>query len=161
MQISIVVAYDKNRVIGKDNRLPWPKIEEDLKHFHDLTIGHHNLAGRKTYESIGKVLADRTMVVVTRTKGFEAEGCVVVGSVKEGIDYARSHKETELMIIGGQEIYEQALPYVDRIYATEILAEFSGDTRFPETDEGQWVEVSREEHPEINPPLVYRTLERR
>src|SRR3972149_10993936 len=159
MIITLVVAYDLNRVIGKDNKLPWPRIKADMQHFHDLTIGHHNLVGRKTHESIGRVLPDRTMIIVTRNRNYKAEGCVVVSSVEEGIAYAQGRGETELMIIGGQEIYEQALPFADKMYSTEIQKEYEGDTYFPELD-AAWQETFKEEHLDLNPPLVFRTLER-
>lgn len=161
MNISIVVAYSENRVIGKDNKLPWGRIKEDLQHFHDITVGHHNLVGRKTHESIGRVLPDRTTLIVTKNRDLKVEGAVVVASVEAGIDYAREHGETELMIIGGQEIYEQALPCADKIYATEIQKGYEGDTYFPKIDERQWQETEKEGRLDLNPPLIYRTLERR
>lgn len=158
---SHIVAYSLNRVIGKDNKLAWGEIKEDNKRFRSLSRGHYNLVGRKTYESIGTALPDRTMIVVTSKSDYKAEGSVAVDSVEKGIDYAQRRGEAELMIIGGQEIYEQTLPLTDKIYATEIQIEVDGDTFYPKINEADWQETAREERFDLNPPLIFRTLKRR
>ena len=161
MKISIVVAYSENRVIGKDNKLPWPRIKEDMDHFRKITEGHHVLMGRKTHDSIGRVLERRVNMILTSNPDYQAEGCLVFPAFGNAVTAAERGREKELMVIGGQKVYEMALPHTQKIYATEIREEFDGDTFFPKIDEGQWRETSREAHPEITPPLIYRTLERR
>src|SRR5215831_1878742 len=105
---------DKKRGIGVDNKLPW-RLSADLKRFRELTMGHHVIVGRKTYESIGKPLPGRHMIVVTRNATLRSEGCLVAGSVSDAIDLARSRGETEAFVIGGAEIYARALDKANRI----------------------------------------------
>lgn len=139
---SIVVAYEKNRVIGSENALPWEgALPADMKHFRDLTRGNTVIMGRKTYESIGRPLPERQNIVVSRMAKLAVPQVVVVGS----LDDAFAAAEREPFVIGGGEIYRQALPYVERIYATEIAAEIDGDTTFPELDDS-WQEVERKPH---------------
>jgi dihydrofolate reductase len=148
MIISMIAAVSKNRVIGKDNDLPW-KLPDDMKFFMETTKGHHAIMGRKNYESIPhkfKPLPNRTNIVVTRQKNFNAPGCIVVDSVEKGLTIARQSQETEAFIIGGAEIYKVGLPLADRLYLTEINAEIQGDTFFPEYDKTQWREASRKHH---------------
>lgn len=140
-RVSILVAYDRNRAIGHGNRLPW-RLPEDLKRFKTLTMGHHIVMGRKTYESIGKPLPGRTNVVITRELGYLAEGSIVVDSLERALEIARD--DSEIFIIGGAQIFVQMLPFADRIYATEIDAAFDADTYFPEFDKALWAETSRE-----------------
>lgn len=142
MKNSLVVAMDENRVIGADNGLPW-RLPADLRHFKQVTMGHPIVMGRRTWESIGRPLPGRTNIVVTRRADFEAPGAVVVDSLEAAI--ASAGDTDELMIIGGAEIFEQALNEANRIYLTEIHAAFEGDTYFPETSEDQWACVSRED----------------
>lgn len=137
MIISLMVAYSKNRVIGKDNRLLW-RLSDDLKNFKRVTSGHHIIMGRKTYESIGRALPNRTNVVITRNKDYEAAGCVVVHSLEAAIELARENAETEAIITGGADIYRQALSLVDKMYITEVDCEVDGDTYFPEMDISNW-----------------------
>ena len=133
---SFVVAVSNNNVIGKDNKLPW-HLPEDLKFFKRLTTGHHIIMGRKTFESFGKPLPDRTSVVITRQKKYHPEGCVVVHSLEEALKIASDEKEA--FIIGGAEIFKQAMPIADRIYLTRIKENFEGDTFFPELNKEEWL----------------------
>lgn len=160
MVISFVVAMARNRVIGRDNRLPW-HLPADLRHFKALTWGKPVLMGRRTCASIGKPLPGRTNIVVSRDPGFRAPGVTVVRSIDEGL--AAAADAPELMVIGGASLYRALLPKAGRIYLTVIAADFEGDTWFPELPEGQWREVEREEHApdEKNPyPYCFLRLER-
>lgn len=148
MRISLVVAMDKNRVIGHNNKLPW-YLPEDLRFFKRVTMGKPIIMGRATWESIGRPLPGRTNIVVTRQPDYEAEGTKVVHSMKEALLLAEAIGEIdgrdEAMIIGGSEIFLDSLDYADRIYLTEVHAEVKGDTWFPEFDRSEWKEVSRED----------------
>lgn len=133
--ISIVVAIaEKNRAIGKDNKLPW-HIPEDLKRFKEITTGHPIIMGRRTYESIGRPLPNRTNIIVTKNKDFRAENCVVVNSLEEAIKKASEIDQEEIYIIGGGEIFKQALPYTDKLYLTLVQGDIEGDVFFPEYSE--------------------------
>lgn len=146
MIISLIVAMDRKRGIGKAGKLPW-RLSSDLKRFRELTMGHHLIVGRKTYESIGKPLPGRQMIVVTRDPHFTPEGCSVVASVTEAIELARSRGESEAFVIGGAEIYIQALDRADRIYLTQVHAEVDADTFFPELEPSAWTETEISRHP--------------
>jgi len=139
--ISIIVAMAKNRTIGVDNTLPW-RCPEDLKHFKALTMGHHMIMGRKTFDSIGKPLPGRTTVVITRNTDLKIEDCVMANSL-EGAIAACGHDD-KIFIVGGAEIYAQALPLVDSLYITEIQREVEGDAYFPELNASDWYEISRD-----------------
>jgi dihydrofolate reductase len=143
MLLSIVVAAAENNLIGDRDRLPW-RLPDDLKRFKSLTIGKPILMGRKTYESIGKPLADRTNIVVSRGP-FQAEGCVAATSIAEAVRAAEP--APELMVIGGAEIYRQILPQTDVIYLTRVHADIPGDTYFPEIVWDDWIEVESDYHP--------------
>jgi len=152
-RISLIVAMANNRVIGVNNTLPW-RLPADLKHFKALTMGHHIVMGRKTYESIGKPLPGRTSVVVTRNAGYSAPGVIVVNSLPAAI--LACGDDNEIFVIGGAELYLQAIALADRIYLTEITADIRGDAYFPEFNPGEWQEVSRETHSQPEPqPLEY------
>jgi dihydrofolate reductase len=140
MRLSIVVAMAANRVIGRDNQLPW-HLPADLKHFKQLTTGKPILMGRKTWESIGRPLPERTNIVITRDTDYTAAGCVVVHSIDAALR-AAGHND-EVMVIGGSELYRQVLPQVTTIYLTRVHADIEGDTVFPEIDESEWREVER------------------
>ncbi|HEX6864402.1 MAG TPA: dihydrofolate reductase, partial [Thermoanaerobaculia bacterium] len=114
MKISLIAALARNRVIGRDNRLPW-RLPPDLRRFKQLTMGHTLLVGRKTFESIGRPLPGRSMLVVSRQEGYSPEGVRVARSVQEALDLARAGGETELFVAGGAEIYRQTLPVADRL----------------------------------------------
>lgn len=148
MIISMIAALAKNRVIGKDNDLPW-RLPDDMKYFMQTTKGHHVVMGRKNFQSLPpkfSPLPHRTNIVVTRQLNFQAPGCVVVNSIDDAIDKAAGANETELFVIGGAQIYEQALAKADRLYLTEIDAEVEGDTHFPKIDPSKWKEVMRKHH---------------
>lgn len=144
MLISAIVAMAENRVIGKDNQLPW-RLPADLRHFKALTMGKPVLMGRKTHESIGRALPGRRNIILTRNTGFKAsEGVEVVHSIDAVL---KSLKATdELMLIGGAELYRELLPRVQRIYLTVVHAQVEGDRYFPELDLSEWRQVSREDH---------------
>jgi dihydrofolate reductase len=159
--LSIIAALSENRAIGVGNRLPW-HLPDDLRHFKRLTLGHPVIMGRRNYESIGKPLRDRLNIVVTRQPGYQAPGCVVVHSLEEALVAARGHPE--VFVIGGAEIYTQALPRVQRLYLTLVHATIPGDTYFPDFDRSEWREVERERHePDARHPYAYSfvTLERK
>ncbi|MGE7878546.1 dihydrofolate reductase [Peribacillus muralis] len=138
--ISLIVAMDENRVIGNDNRLPW-HLPADLQYFKKVTLGHPIVMGRKTFESIGRVLPGRENVIVTRNQDFQALGCVVLHDVLKIKMYA-DKRDDEVFVIGGAEIFKEVLPFADRLYITEIHETFEGDTFFPAIDENEWQKVS-------------------
>ncbi|WP_295938892.1 dihydrofolate reductase [uncultured Alistipes sp.] len=138
--ISIIVAVAENGVIGDKNTLLW-HISEDLKHFKAVTTGHPVIMGRKTFESLGRPLPNRTNVVVTR-QDTEIPGCTVVHSLEEAV--ALFPADEEIFIIGGAQIYGQALPLADRFYLTRVFHSYEGDTHFPEWDERQWKLIESE-----------------
>ena len=152
-KLSLIVAMAKNCTIGVNNTLPW-RCPEDLKHFKTLTMGHHMIMGRKTFDSIGKPLPGRTTVVVTRNAGLEIEGCVIAHSLKEAI--AACAGDEEIFIVGGADLYRQAVSLVDTLYITEIQQDVAGDAHFPEFDMRVWQETSREVRSQETPqPLEY------
>jgi len=159
-RISIIVAYAANRVIGRDGKMPW-HLSEDLKRFRRLTMGHHIVMGRKTWESIGRLLPGRKHIIVSRKSGYDVPGAKVVDSLEAAIAAARD--DSEIFVIGGSQIYALVLPIADRIYTTEIDRKYEGDTYFPELEEGKWRETVRETHEDAASGLRYRfvTLERR
>ncbi|MFA1711080.1 dihydrofolate reductase [Peribacillus frigoritolerans] len=138
--ISLMVAMDQNRVIGKNNKLPW-HLPADLQYFKKVTMGHPIVMGRKTFESIGRVLPGRENVIVTRNQEFKVEGCVVLHDIAQIKMFADNHDE-EVFVIGGAEIFKEILPFTDRLYITEIHETFEGDTFFPEIDENEWDVIS-------------------
>ncbi len=146
MKRSIIVARANNHVIGKNNGLIW-HMPHDLRFFKETTIGHYVIMGRKSYEAVGKPLPSRLNIIVTRNKDYAAENCLVLHSLQEALELAKQQKQQEVFILGGGEIYRQALDkgWVDRIYLTEIKDDFDGDTYFPELDMKQWKETHREE----------------
>ena len=141
--ISLVVAMDRNRLIGRDGDLPW-RLPNDLKHFKRLTVGKTVLMGRKTWISLGRPLPDRDNWVLTRDRGFAAEGCRVFHSLEQAL---AAHAGEELMVIGGADLYRQTLPLAQRLYITEVDARLIGDTHFPPLEPTQWRQVSEESHP--------------
>jgi dihydrofolate reductase len=159
-RISIIVAMAQNRTIGINNTLPW-RCPADLKHFKSLTMGHHMIMGRKTFDSIGKPLPGRTTVVVTRNPALKIDGCIVTHSLNEAI--AACAGDEEIFIVGGAELYAQALPLADTIYLTEIQQNVIGDAHFPVFNQQMWREIAREQHTQEAPqPLTYHfvTLQR-
>ena len=145
MIISILVAMDEKRGIGKDGRLPW-RLSSDLKKFRELTMGHHIIVGRKTFESIGKPLPGRETIIVTRNESYSPAGCFIARSVEDAISLARARGESEAFICGGAEVYARSLCAADRMYLTLVHADCGADTFFPECDSGEWVEVESRYH---------------
>jgi len=145
MRISLIAAMSMpERVIGVNNSLPW-HLSADLQRFKALTIDKSVIMGRKTYQSIGKPLPKRTNIVVTRDTAFDAPGCVLAHSLEEAI--AQAEPADEVMIMGGADLYQQALPRADRLYLTLIQQAFTGDAFFPAWEEAyDWIEVAREDH---------------
>jgi dihydrofolate reductase len=143
MLITIIAAMDRNRLIGDGDRLPW-RLPADLRRFKALTMGKPMLMGRRTHESIGKVLPGRDNIILSRNPDYRAPGCVVVASLDEALAIC-AHAD-ELMIIGGAQLYAEALPRAHRLHLTLLHASFSGDTWFPDYDRREWREVSREDH---------------
>jgi dihydrofolate reductase len=141
--ISIVVAVAENGVIGRDNALPW-RLPDDLRRFKELTLGKPIVMGRRTYESIGRPLPGRTNIVVSRQRDLRIEGCVVVGSMDEAI--AAAADASEIMLVGGAQLYREVMPMVDRIYLTRVHAPIDGDVRFPALDPKQWRETNIATH---------------
>jgi dihydrofolate reductase len=141
--LSLIVAVSSNHVIGLNNTLPW-HLPEDLKRFRTLTTGHHIVMGRKTYESLGRLLPDRTTVIITRNRDYRVDGAVICHSLDEAI-LACSHDD-EVFVIGGAELYQQALQYVNTIYLTEVALTVEGDAFFSEIDASIWKETTRETH---------------
>ena len=149
MKTSLIVAVSQNNVIGKDNDLIW-HLPKDMKFFKETTQGHFVIMGRKNFESIPhkyRPLPHRTNVIVTRQAAYEAEGCVIVNSIEEGIKKAKEAMDSEPFIIGGGEIYRLALEnkLVNRIYLTRLQKDFEGDTFFPKLSE-DWNLISSEKH---------------
>jgi dihydrofolate reductase len=143
-RLSLIWAMGRNRVIGVDNRLPW-RLPADLKRFRALTTGHTIVMGRKTYESFPRPLPDRHHVIVTTDPHYQAQsGCTVVHTLDAALAAAGSNEEA--FVIGGASLYAQTLPRADRLYVTLIDADFDGDTRFPDFDWREWLEVAREDH---------------
>lgn len=149
MIISLIAALTRNRVIGKNNDLPW-HLPDDMKYFMHTTKGHHVIMGRKNYDSIPpkyRPLANRTNIVITRQTDFNAPGCIVVHSLQQALEKAEAAGEKEAFVIGGAEIYKEALPHAHRLYLTEIDTELEGDIFFPNFNTSDWKEISRKHHP--------------
>lgn len=144
MRISAIAAMSKNRVIGKDNQIPW-YLPADLKFFQRTTVGHHVIMGRKNYDSLGKPLPRRTNIIISRNPYFISSGCLVVHTLEEALAIARASNEEEAFIIGGGEIYRLAMDYLDRIYLTTIDLITDGNVSFPEFDQRLW-RISSEEY---------------
>lgn len=159
-RIAFVVARDRNGVIGKGGALPW-RLPDDMKHVRALTIGKPLIMGRRTYESIGKPLPDRTNIVLTRDPAFRAEGVKVASTPEEAL--ALAGDAPEVIVFGGAEVFARFLPMTDRIYLTEVETDAAGDTYFPALDPRQWRETERTEHPADAKhayPFRFVTLER-
>ncbi len=145
--ITIIVAVAENGAIGKDNRLLW-RLSDDLKQFKTLTSGHAVIMGRKTFESIGKPLPNRTNIVITRQgKVSDDESVLTANSIEKAIELAKEAKgDEEIFIIGGGNIYEQSIGITDKIILTEVKVNIDGDTFFPKLNEDEWKEVSRKSY---------------
>ncbi len=141
MRRSLVVAMARNRVIGRDNALPW-RLPADLAHFKKVTMGHPIVMGRKTYESIGKALPGRLNIVVTHNRDYRAPGCTVVPSLDAA--WRAAEGAEEVCIIGGTSLFREALPIADVIHLTEVEADVEGDTYFPDFDRSEWTQTQIE-----------------
>jgi len=139
--LSIIVAVAENNIIGDNNQLIW-YIPDDLKRFKSLTMGHHIIMGRKTWESIGRPLPGRKSIVVTRNINFKADGALVANSLPQALEMAKD--DDEAFIIGGGELYQQALPLASRLYLTKVHKHFEGDVAFPDIDYTEWHQISSE-----------------
>lgn len=147
MIISAIVAVSKDGVIGRDNQIPW-YLPDDLKYFKKVTMGHPVIMGRKSFISIGRPLPKRTNIIVTRDPFFIVSGCIVVNTLEEAMEWALKEGEDEIFILGGGEIFEQSMPFWDRLYLTEVdLLVPDGDVFFPPIDPEEW-QLLREEHHE-------------
>jgi len=159
MILSIIVAMAENRVIGKDNDMPWGFLPVDLKHFKDTTNGNPVIMGRKTYESIGKPLPNRRNIILSR-QDIEIDGCEVYSSLEKVLEILKD--EDEVFIIGGGHVYKEALPFIDKLYLTHIDLKVDGDTFFPEYEYLNLIEIdlSKSEIDERNKyACVFQELE--
>ncbi|WP_296618283.1 dihydrofolate reductase [Marivirga sp.] len=151
MKISMIVAKANDNAIGKNNDMIW-HLPDDLKYFKDKTRNHHILMGRKNFDSLGEKyqpLPKRINIVITRNQEWSHDGVKVFHNIQDGIAFANGNKEEELFIIGGGEIYKEGLKFADRLYVTEVDADFpDAEAYFPDFDESQWKEISREHHPQ-------------
>ncbi len=143
---SIIVAKAQNNAIGKDNQLLW-RLPQDMQHFRRITMGHHVIMGRRTFEAIGKPLPGRELIVVTRNRNYHAPGCKTVHDIESALAWAEQAGETEVFIAGGEAIYRATLALADKIYLTEVKATLEGDTFFPALDQNEWVEMQRIHYP--------------
>lgn len=146
MIISIVAAVDERGGIGRDNRMPW-HLSDDLKHFRRLTTGHHVLMGRKTYESAGKKMPRRTLLVLSRNANFRPADAHVVTSFDAAVELARAAGETELFVIGGAQVFAMALPLAQRLYLTRVHADADADVLFPPFDMAEWKLIDQQDFP--------------
>ena len=158
--IALIAALSDNLVIGRDNQLPW-HLPADLRHFKTLTLDKPIIMGRRTWESLPGLLPRRTHILLTGDPDYRAEGCILTHSIEEALDAAG--EVPEVMVIGGQTLYEQMLPLADRLYLTQVHVTIPGDAFFPIFDHAEWHEVAREDHraDEKNPyDYSFVTLER-
>lgn len=139
MLISLIAAMDNTRVIGNNNDIPW-RLPKEWQYVRKMTMGHPIILGRKNFESIGRALPGRRNIILTRDTNYTAEGCEIAHSVPDAIKLCQN--EEEIFVFGGEQIYKLFLPYVEKMYITQIDHEFDGDTFFPEVDYGEWNEVS-------------------
>ncbi len=161
IRYTIIAALSENRVIGRNGTLPW-RMPADLAHFKRLSMGHPILMGRKNHEDIGRPLPGRSNIILTRQEGFQAQSCIVVHHLNEVESVVPD--DSEIMVIGGAEIYAKLMPRANRIYFTIIHANIDGDTFFPEFNQAEWEETGRQDHlaDKKNPyPYSFVTLERK
>jgi dihydrofolate reductase len=137
MIISIIAAMDEIHGIGIDNKLPW-RLSDDLTRFKELTMGHHIIMGRKTFETIGKALPERVNIIVTRNRDFQVPGCLVAHSPEDAIEMARSQGDDEVFVIGGSRIFQATIGIADKFYLTTVHTEGNADTFFPEFNLDDW-----------------------
>jgi dihydrofolate reductase len=155
MIISIIAALDKEFGIGIDNKMPW-HLPLDLKRFRKITMGHHLILGRKTFQSIGGPLPGRQMIILTRNPDFKAEDCLTSNSLAEAYQLAAEAGEKEVFVIGGGEVYQQALPDVERLYLTQVDTVVKADTNFPVINETDWSVICEQSYSaDKNNPLAH------
>ena len=143
MRLNLIAAVAANRVIGRENGLPW-HLSADLKHFQALTMGHHLLMGRRTFDSIGRALPGRTTVVISRDAGFSGNSILIAASIERALEIAAA--DDEIFVCGGAQIYEQMLHRADRMFITQVHADVTGDAFFPDFDDvAEWKLVDRED----------------
>ncbi len=143
--ISLIVAYDKNYGIGKENTLPW-KLSEDLKNFKKVTENNYIVMGRKTFESIGRPLPNRKNIILTRDKEYQQDKCLIINNIQDILNFAESKPHYEIFVIGGAEIYTQMLEHADRLYITKVDTEMQGlDAYFPKWDESKYKRIGHKE----------------
>ncbi len=145
MTLSLIVAAAENGVIGRDNDLPW-SLPDDMQFFRETTKGKTVITGRKNHEAMGRLLPGRRTIIITRQPDYVVEGAEVVHSLEEALE-GIGETDDEIFVIGGGEVYRQALPKADRVYLTRIHAAIDGDVTFPDLPEGEWKCVSEEHHP--------------
>jgi dihydrofolate reductase len=163
MIIAIIAAMDEIQGIGIDNQLPW-RLSDDLTRFKELTMGHHIIMGRKTYNSIGKALPGRVNIIVTRNRDFQAPGCLVAHSPDAAIEMARSQGEDKVFVIGGSRIFHDTIGIAEKFYLTIVHTEGNADTFFPEFDLGNWQVENSESFPadESNEfPTTFKVLNKK
>ena len=148
MIIALIAAVSENGVIGRDGKIPW-HLPADLKLFKRLTMGHHLIVGRKTFESIGKPLPGRKMIVLSRQPGYTVEGCLTASSLPHALEIASKAGEDEVFIAGGATVYAQALPLADRFYFSQVCVKPRGDTNFPEFNLEDWTVTVQAEYPAV------------
>jgi dihydrofolate reductase len=147
MIISLIVAADENGGIGLENQMPW-HLPADLARFKKLTMGHHLIVGRKTYQSIGSTLPGRQMILLTRNPDFNAQDCIISESLADALHLAEENGEKEVFIIGGAQIYREALPLADKLYLTVVHTISKADTFFPKIENDDWSEICSQDFPE-------------
>lgn len=159
MNISLIVALSQNRVIGLNGQMPW-HLSADLKKFREITTGHPIVMGRVTHEAIGRVLPNRTNIVVTHNKDYQADGCLVFDDLQLALNHAATLSD-EVFVIGGSTLYSALLPVANTLYLTEIHQDFVGDTYFPEFNRAEWQEVQRitvDDDPSVDFSYSFLTL---
>lgn len=156
--ISLIAAVGRNRQLGGDNKMLW-HIPEDFKQFKSRTMNHHMIMGRKTFESIGRPLPGRISIVLSRDAKFKALGVFIFDDLNVAIDYARERGEKELFIIGGAQIYQQALPLANKIYLSEVDYDGEADAFFPEIAKSDWKELSRTSFPKTEKSPAWNLVE--
>jgi len=160
MKISLIVAMATNQAIGLNNKMPW-HLSADLKKFKEITMGSPVLMGRKTHESIGRILPGRTNIIISRNHGYQKEGCLVVNDISAALEKASKTSE-ELFVIGGFDLYKATLPLADALYLTLINKVFDGDTFFPDFNRDEWLEIERIDiNDDVNVDFSYSFLKLR
>lgn len=144
MKLALIVATDEAGLIGRNNELPW-RLSADLQYFRKVTMGKPIIMGRRTHESIGRVLPGRDNIIITSDIQYQAEGCTVVHSLEQAIEHCK--QADEVMVMGGASLYQQCLPLVEIVYLTQVHASLQGDTWFPKWDKHDWVKTSEQTFP--------------